>query len=51
MACPYARFVEHDNETSTTTEKITINGSTNNDALSQILSLTGYGSASCNKPE
>ena len=53
MACPYARFVENDNENeiSTATAKITINGSVNNDALADILSLTGYGPTSSVKPE
>jgi hypothetical protein len=53
MACPYARFVEHDNETTTiaATSTLTINGSVNNDALAEILSLSGYGPTSAAKPE
>ncbi|CAF1190238.1 unnamed protein product [Rotaria sordida] len=51
MACPYARPVEHQNETSTATDKLTINGSVNNEALAEILSLTGYGSTSSVQPE
>jgi hypothetical protein len=51
MACPYARFVENDNETSAATARLTLNGSVNNDALAEILSLTGYGPTSSGKPE
>ncbi|UJR14691.1 hypothetical protein I4U23_001684 [Adineta vaga] len=51
MACPYARFVENDTETSTATARLTVNGSVNNDALAEILSLTGYGPTSSVKPE
>jgi hypothetical protein len=51
MACPYARYVEHENEASTATAKLTINGSVNNDALADILSLTGYDPTSAAKPE
>ncbi|UJR32057.1 hypothetical protein I4U23_019525 [Adineta vaga] len=52
MACPYARFVERDDETpAAATAKLTINGSVNNDALAEILSLTGYGPSSSAKPE
>jgi hypothetical protein len=51
MACPYARFVERDEEPSAATSKLTLNGSTNNDALTEILSLTGYGPSSAGKPE
>ena len=52
MACPYARFVERDDEPpSSATAKLTLNGSVNNDALAEILSLTGYGQSSSAKPE
>lgn len=52
MACPYARFVERDEDhVSNVTAKLTLNGSTNNDALTEILSLTGYGQPSSAKPE
>ncbi|CAF4108969.1 unnamed protein product, partial [Rotaria sp. Silwood2] len=55
MTCPYARFVEPEDETTspptTATSKLTINGSVNNDALAEILSLTGYGTSSSAKPE
>jgi hypothetical protein len=51
MSCPYARFVEPENEISTATAKLTVNGSENNDALAEILSLTGYGPSSSVKPE
>ncbi|CAF3757413.1 unnamed protein product [Rotaria sp. Silwood1] len=51
MACPYALSVERENETSTATDKLTVNGSVNNEALSEILSLTGYGPTSSAKPE
>lgn len=51
MACPYARFVERDEEPTTATAKLTINGSSNNDALVEILSLTGYGTSAPTKPE
>lgn len=47
MACPYARFVEHDVEPSAATARLTVNG----DALTEILSLTGYGATSSVKPE
>lgn len=49
MACPYARFIE--NEPTTATAKITLNGTENSDALAEILSLTGYGPSSSAKPE
>jgi len=49
MTCPYARFFEEDNDTATA--KLTVNGSVNNDALAEILSLTGYGPTSSAKPE
>ena len=42
MSCPYARFVERDEEPTAATAKLTINGSSDNDALAEILSLTGY---------
>ncbi|CAF3680792.1 unnamed protein product [Rotaria sordida] len=58
MSCPYARFVEPEDETTTTpsppttaTSKLTINGATDNNALAEILSLTGYGTPSSAKPE
>jgi hypothetical protein len=51
MSCPYARFLERDDEPSTATARLTLNGSTNSDALSEILSLTGYGPSSSAKPE
>lgn len=51
MTCPYARFSENDNNTSTATEKLTVNGKTDDDALSKILSLSGYGPQSSTKPE
>ena len=51
MACPYARFVERDVEPSAATERLTVNGKVNNDALTEILSLTGYGPTSSVKPE
>ncbi|CAF1005432.1 unnamed protein product [Adineta steineri] len=53
MACPYARFLERDDDTSTSTatSKLTLNGSVNSDALHEILSLTGYGQPSSAKPE
>lgn len=52
MACPYARFLERDDEPLTSaTAKLTLNGSVNNDALAEILSLTGYGPSSSAKPE
>ncbi|CAF2708032.1 unnamed protein product [Rotaria sp. Silwood2] len=51
MACPYAQNVERENETSTATDKLTINGATNNEALAEILSLTGYGPTSASTPE
>jgi len=51
MACPYARFVERDDEPSTATSKITFNGSVNNEALADIFSLTGYAPSSAAKPE
>lgn len=49
MACPYARLSERDEETASA--KLTLNGTTNNDALKEILSLTGYGQPSSAKPE
>jgi len=52
MACPYARFVEPENEALTATAQLTLNGSVNtNDALAEMLSLTGYGPPSSAKPE
>jgi hypothetical protein len=52
MACPYARFVERDDEPPTAaTAKLTLNGTVNSDALAEILSLTGYGPSSSAKPE
>ncbi len=51
MACPYARFIEPENETSTATTEITLNGTVSNDALAEILSLTGYDPKSAVKPE
>jgi hypothetical protein len=51
MTCPYARFVERDDEPSTATARLTLNGSVNSDALHEILSLTGYGPSSSAKPE
>ena len=53
MACPYARFLERDDEPAptTATAKLTLNGTVNNDALAEILSLTGYGPSSSAKPE
>ena len=51
MACPYARFVEPENEVSTATAKLTLNGSVNNDALKDILSFASYGPSSSAKPE
>ncbi|CAF1008899.1 unnamed protein product [Adineta ricciae] len=51
MACPYARFIERDDETSSATAKLTLNGSVNDDALAEILSFTGYGQTSSVKPE
>ncbi|CAF0898208.1 unnamed protein product [Didymodactylos carnosus] len=58
MSCPYARFIEHDltppptNESnSTVSSKLTLNGTTaTNDALTEILSLTGYDNRAT-KPE
>jgi hypothetical protein len=41
MACPYARIVEPENEISTATENLTVNGSVNNDGLAELLSLPG----------
>jgi len=51
MACPYARFLERDEEPTAATAKLTINGSSDDDALAEILSLTGYGASSSVKPE
>lgn len=53
MTCPYAHFMERDDEPAVTaaTSKLTINGAVNNDALAEILSLTGYGTSSSTKPE
>ncbi|CAF3126833.1 unnamed protein product [Rotaria socialis] len=51
MTCPYARFLERDEEPTAATAKLTINGSSDNDALAEILSLTGYGTSSSVKPE
>ena len=52
MACPYARILGHDDETThAATAKLTLNGAVNNDALAEILSLTGYGPTSSVKPE
>lgn len=51
MACPYARFVEPDDEITTATSKISINGSVNNDALADILSFSSYGTQTSVKPE
>jgi hypothetical protein len=51
MACPYARFVERDEEPSTATANLTINGAVNDEALADILSFTGYGPTSSVKPE
>lgn len=55
MTCPYARTFEPDDDTTTTTStvtaKLTLNGSVNDDALAEILSLTGYGPSSSSKPE
>ncbi|CAF4056414.1 unnamed protein product [Rotaria magnacalcarata] len=51
MTCPYARFLERDEEPTAATAKLTINGSSDNDALAEILSLTGYGASSSAKPE
>ena len=51
MACPYARFVEQDAEETPATEKPTLNGVPNSDALAEIFSLTGYGPTSSVKPE
>lgn len=51
MACPYARNFEPENETSSATARLTLNGTVNNDALAEILSLTGYGPTSSVKPE
>lgn len=51
MTCPYARFTERDDEPTTATAKLTLNGTVNSDALHEILSLNGYGPTSSAKPE
>ena len=51
MSCPYARFVERDDEPTPATAKLTLNGTVNDNALAEILSLTGYGPSSSGKPE
>ena len=51
MACPYARLVERDELSAAANSKLTINGSTNSDALEEILSLTGYNTSTSTRPE
>lgn len=51
MTCPYARFAERDDDVSAATSRLTLNGSVNNEALHEILSLNGYGPSSSAKPE
>ena len=51
MACPYARFVEQDGESTNPSARLTLNGDVDNDALKEILSLTGYGATNSIKPE
>jgi hypothetical protein len=51
MTCPYARMAERDDESSTATARLTLNGNTNDDALAEILSFRGYGASSSAKPE
>src|SRR4051794_39582518 len=51
MSCPYARPAEREDESSTATTRLTLNGNTNDDALAEILSFRGYGPSSSGKPE